>query len=215
MKILSVNIANPQSIVFNGKEITTGIFKIPVERPVYLSIEGIKGDHVMDKLHHGGKDKACYLYSFDHYGYWKKLYPDLNWGYGMLGENLTVEGLNEAEIKIGDVLNIGSATVQVSQPRQPCYKLGVKFGNQQMVNDFRQAPYPGVYARVLKEGWISKNEDITLIQRNPDATTVSDLYQLIYSKNPDRKLLKAALNQPAIALRLKLYLYKKFITSLF
>lgn len=169
----------------------------------------------MDKLHHGGKDKACYLYSFDHYDYWKKLYPDLNWNYGMFGENLTVKGLDESKIKIGDTFNIGTATVQVSQPRQPCYKLGIKFENQKIVNEFRNAPYPGIYVRVLQEGWISRDDTLTLIESNPGAITVKDLYQLIYSENPDRKLLKSALQQPSLAWRLKLYLYKKFITSIF
>lgn len=215
MNILSVNISSPRTVLFNGKKITTGIFKTPVQHPVFVGVQGVKDDHVADTINHGGKDKACYLYSFNHYDYWKKLYPDLEWDYGMLGENLTVEGLDESQLKIGDILNIGTASLQVAQPRLPCYKLGIKFGNQEVVNQFRAAPYPGAYMRVLKEGWVAKGDTMTLTQSREDAPSLSAVFQLAYSKNPDRELLKAAIKQPALALRMKIYLSKKFITALF
>ena len=102
MQIISTNIAEPTTIEWNGQQIQTGIYKYPVEIPIYMGIEGVENDHVLDRKYHGGADKACYLYSADHYSFWKNKYPNLEWIWGMFGENLTVIGLDESEIRIGD-----------------------------------------------------------------------------------------------------------------
>lgn len=127
MKIISTNIGNPTVILWNCKEEKTGIFKYPVNEAVCLRKNDIAKDTIIDRVHHGGSNKACYLFAADNYPYWKEIYPKLEWNWGMFGENLTVEGLNESLVRIGDIYKIGSAIVQISQPREPCYKLGVRF----------------------------------------------------------------------------------------
>ena len=111
MKIISTNIGEPRVIKWRGKEVETGIFKFPVIQPIFLGTDDVENDHVIDRRYHGGTNKACYLYSSDHYGYWQKLYPELEMPWGIFGENLTVEGLNEAQINIGDIFKIGEAVV--------------------------------------------------------------------------------------------------------
>lgn len=166
---------------------------------------------MMIVLHHGGIDKACYMYSFDHYAFWQKLYPNLDWKNGMFGENITVENLNEAEIKIGDVFKIGTAVVPVTQPRQPCYKLGIKFENQKIVDEFRNSPYPGVYLRIWEEGFVTKNNEFQLIKTNNNALSVLEVFQLIYAKNPKKEVLEKALVDVYLAENVKNYLNNKFI----
>ena len=107
MKIVSVNIGEPRTLIWKGSEIVTGIYKFPVEGALFLSAGGVKGDHVIDTRVHGGSDKACYLYSSGHYPFWKEKYPEAEWKWGMFGENLTVEGLEESEILIGDIFRVG------------------------------------------------------------------------------------------------------------
>ena len=209
MKVLSVNISSLKTILHNGKEEKTGYFKTPVDDAIFLQFEGVKGDSVEDRLHHGGKDKACYIYSFDHYAFWKNLYLNLDWDFGMFGENITVENLNEAEIKIGDIYKVGTAMVQVSQPRQPCYKLGIKFGSQKMVNEFRKSSFPGVYLRVLEEGFVNKNDEFNLIKTNENALTVLQVFQLIYATNPKKEMLEIALSDNNLAENVKNYLKNK------
>jgi len=134
MKIISTNISNPKMVIWKNREVVTGIYKEPVDHAITLEKTDVKGDHVIDRRYHGGEDKACYLYSADHYPFWKERYPSLNWQYGMFGENLTVKGLEEEKINIGDTYKVGTAIVQVAQPRQPCFKLGIKFEDQSAIS---------------------------------------------------------------------------------
>ena len=106
MHITSTNIAKPTTILFRGKNVTTGIYKNPTQQPIYLGKSDVKDDEVTDRRYHGGEFKACYLFSENHYAYWKNLYPDLDWNWGMFGENLTVNGLDETKIMIGDIYKI-------------------------------------------------------------------------------------------------------------
>ena len=152
MKILSTNIGKPVTIEWRGQQIETGIYKYPVEQPIRLEKEDVADDHVIDRRYHGGVDKACYLYSADHYSFWQSKFPALELQWGMFGETLTVSGLNESAIRIGDYFSVGSAIVQVSQPRQPCFKLGIRFGDQSVVSDLWSLPFPGVYVRVIIPG---------------------------------------------------------------
>lgn len=150
MRIISTNIGEPRILQHHGKEVKTGLFKFPVGDLIFLGNEDVEKDHVVDRRYHGGVDKACYLYSSDHYEYWQKMYPDLEFNWGMFGENLTVEGLHEAEINIGDVFQIGDAIVQATQPRQPCFKLEFRFNDKEIVRKFVDSAFSGVYVRVLK-----------------------------------------------------------------
>ena len=200
MKVVSTNIAKPVTFVWNGKEEQTGIFKYPVNEPIYLRKEDVKKDTVINRKHHGGIHKACYLFSSDHYPYWKKLYPDLKWDWGMFGENLTVDGLNEAEIRIGDMYKVGTALAQVSQPREPCYKLGVRFGSQAVLKQFIAHGYPGTYVRILEEGTVKAGDEFILMEQSDNSLTVQQFYQLLYMKEKDTDLVKLAFENESLPL---------------
>jgi MOSC domain-containing protein YiiM len=199
MKIVSTNIAEPTTIEWRGQELQTGIYKYPVEAPIFLGAEDVENDHVLDRRYHGGVDKACYLYSADHYSFWKNKYPAQLWQWGMFGENLTVAGLNESEIRIGDRFKIGEAEVQVSQPRQPCFKLGVRFGDQKVVDDFWMLPYPGIYVRVLQAGNVRVGDELVLIDRNTDSLPVSEVFSIFRLQRDNADLMRKAINDPFLA----------------
>jgi MOSC domain-containing protein YiiM len=167
-------------------------------------------DTVIDRKHHAGEHKACYLFSSDYYGYWKNLYPQLNWDWGMFGENLTVEGMDESKIRIGDVYKIGAALVQVSQPREPCYKLGIRFGNQEILKQFIDYGHPGTYVRILVEGHVKKGDVLELMEKSKNKLTIKKYYGLLYSKEKDIDIVKLAYNNQALPdykrKRLKKYL---------
>jgi len=198
MKVVSVNIGECTTIRWNDKDVQTGIYKYPVEHPIYLEKEDVKGDHVIDRKHHGGADKACYAYSLDHFNYWKKFYPNIDFHHGIFGENLTVEGLNEAEIFIGDVYKIGEAEVQVTQPRQPCFKLGVRFGNPMMVKQFVQSGFPGIYFRVLKNGAVKSGDELELLEQK-NSISVQKVFELLFTDDLQRDAVETAVNNPFIA----------------
>lgn len=198
MNIVSTNIGKPQSIEWNGKEVFTGMYKYPVPGPVFLEKENVDDDSVMDRKHHGGNDKACYLYSADHYTYWKELYPGLEMPWGMFGENLTVEGLHENTIYIGDVFQAGEATVQVTQPRQPCYKLGIRFGDSSVINQFVESGYPGVYVRILNTGFVKSGDQFTCIEKK-NSVTVQVVFKLLYASEFNKDELSMAIENPFLA----------------
>ena len=162
MKILSVNVGLPREVLFGEEIVTTGIFKEPVEGRVKLRKLNLDGDKQADLTVHGGEDKAVYAYPKEHYGYWQLEFPNISLPWGMFGENLTTEGLNENMINIGDRFRIGSAEVVATQPRMPCYKLGVKFGRMDVVRRFLTSGRPGIYFKVLLEGEVEAGESIEL-----------------------------------------------------
>jgi MOSC domain-containing protein YiiM len=208
MRIISTNIGEPRTFQHNGKQHETGIFKFPVEDGIFLGKEDVTDDHVIDRRYHGGVDKACYLYSADHYPYWQELYPDLEMPWGMFGENLTVEGLQEAQINIGDVFKIGDAVVQATQPRQPCYKLEFRFHDKTIVRKFVDSGFSGVYVRVLKSGKVSAGQKMTLSGRNVCAS-IRQVYNWLYSDEFDPEI-KRVINDPFIAASCKKDLLKRW-----
>ena len=199
MQVISTNIAQPTTIEWRGQELQTGIYKYAVETPVYLGKEDVENDHVLDRRYHGGIDKACYLYSADHYPFWKSRFPGQEWKWGMFGENLTISGLNESEIHIGDRFQIGEAVVQVSQPRQPCFKLGVRFGDQSVVDDFWNSPFPGVYVRVLQAGNVQKGDELFLIDRNTDSLSIKQVFSVFRLDRTNYELMRKAIAEPFLA----------------
>lgn len=201
MKITSTNIAKPHIFIWNGKEEKTGIYKKPTSAPMYLEKEAVKGDEISNRKVHGGEFKACYLFSTDHYPYWKNRYPNLDWTYGMLGENLTVEGLNEKELSIGDIYKVGNAIVQITQPREPCYKFALKFESQNVLNEFIAHGYPGTYVRVIKEGVVVPGDTFELIEPAKGSISVYDFFQLLYAENKNKNHIKSILNNEALPLR--------------
>ena len=199
MKIISTNVAMPTTIEWQGQKVETGIYKYAVNNPIFLGFEDVVNDHVIDRRYHGGSDKACYMYSADHYPFWQTKYPNQDWKWGMFGENLTVSGLSESEIRIGDRFQIGGAVVQVTQPRQPCFKLGVRFGDQSVVSDFWTLPYPGVYVRVLLPGEVKTGDEIILLESNSESLSVSQVFSILHSNNENHELMHKAIAEPFIA----------------
>ena len=198
MRIITTNIGKATTITWNGKQEQTGIFKYPVDTPLFLGKTDVDRDTVIDRKHHAGTHKACYLFSADEYDFWKKQYPDLDWNWGMFGENLTVEGLNETEIRIGDIYTIGTAKVEVSQPREPCYKLGVRFEDQKILKKFIQRGRPGTYVRILEEGEVKAGDSLELVKRSDNSLTVTAFYNLLYDKKKDATQLQNFMTNSAV-----------------
>ena len=201
MQIVSTNIAKPTTILWNGKTQTTGMYKNPIKTGIYLEKEDVKGDEVTDRKHHGGVFKACYLFSEDHYDYWKNLYPNIDFNYGIFGENLTVKGLDETKISVGDIYKIGTALVQVTQPREPCFKLGIRFGTQTILKQFINHARPGTYVRVLEEGLIKPGDKMTLVQAAKNSLTTTQLFTLIFAKQKDQSQLALIRDNDALPLK--------------
>ncbi len=198
MQVLSTNIGNLTNINWNGKELSTGIFKHPTSSPLVLETEKVANDSIADRKVHGGMYKACYLFSAKHYPYWKNQYPDLDWNWGMFGENLSVSGMDESQIRIGDIYKIGSALVQISQPREPCFKLGIRFGTQQILKEFIDYGFPGTYVKILEEGQVSSGDKLILIEPSANLLTVQQFFKLLYAKEKDQKILRLAIENLAI-----------------
>lgn len=198
MQIISTNIAKPTTILWRGKKVTTGIYKTPTKQPVFLGKEAVKDDEVSDRRYHGGLYKACYLFSADNYDYWKKLYPNLEWNWGMFGENLTVSGLDETKICIGDIYKIGSSLIQITQPREPCFKFGIKFGAQKALKQFIEHNHSGTYVRVLEEGYVKTGDPLELIEQAKNSLTTSQFFNLLFVKDKNQELLNLSINNTAL-----------------
>jgi MOSC domain-containing protein YiiM len=189
LKIISTNIAKPTTIIWNGQKVTTGIYKKSVNSPILLRNQSVQNDEISDRNVHGGEFKACYLFSKDQYNYWKDLYPNLEWEWGMFGENLTISGLNEKDIHIGDIFKIGSTLVQVTQPREPCFKFGVKFGSQEVLKQFIDHGYPGTYVSILEEGYVKTGETLELVEKAKESISTWQFFDLLYNKEKNRGIL--------------------------
>ena len=183
MKVLSVNVGLPRKILFNGQIITTAIFKDPVKGPLSLRKLNLDGDKQADLTVHGGIDKAVYSYPEEHYDYWRKQFPNMDLVWGMFGENFTTEGLFEDAVNVGDQFQIGSAKLVATQPRMPCYKLGVRFGRMDVIRKFMTSGRPGIYFKVLKEGEIKTGDKIKFIKRDKNNVTVKDIVTLYINMN--------------------------------
>ncbi|MEC1535507.1 MOSC domain-containing protein [Bacillus sonorensis] len=171
-EILSINVGKPKQVQFKHKAVSTGIYKRPVQECLFLSSTNLEGDGQADLVHHGGREKAVCVYPYEHYSFWEhELQRKLE--YGALGENLTIKGLLATDVCIGDIFQLGEAVVQVSQPRQPCYKLSVRYGVPNMVLKVQETGYTGFYFRVLQEGRVFKSGGLKLISRHPKAITIS------------------------------------------
>jgi len=183
MKVLSVNVGLPKKVLFNGQTITTAIFKVPIRGPIALRKINLDGDKQADLTVHGGVDKAVYSYPAEHYGYWSKLFPNADIVWGMFGENLTTEGLIEDTVNIGDQFQIGSAKIVTTQPRMPCFKLGVRFGSMEIIRKFLASGRPGIYFGVLKEGEVQTGDRIEITKRDKNNVTVGDIIRLYVAKD--------------------------------
>lgn len=210
MKVISTNISQPKTVTWKNKEVVTGIFKEPVDHPMVLEKTDVKGDHVIDRRYHGGEDKACYLYSVDHYPFWKGHYPNLNWQYGMFGENLTVEGIDEIRIHIGDIYKVGKAIVQISQPRQPCFKLGIKFEDQGILKKFIARSYSGIYVRILTSGIVNIGDEFELQKADENQLSVAEVFSLLYNSTDNKALRQKVVNDQYLPTDLRRYIVDRF-----
>ena len=183
MKVLSLNVGFPRKVLFNGQIITTAIFKDPVKGPIMLRKLNLDGDKQADLTVHGGLDKAVYSYPVEHYDYWRKQFPNTDLVWGMFGENFTTEGLLEDAVNVGDQFHIGSAKLVATQPRMPCYKLGVRFGRMDVIRRFMASGRPGIYFKVLKEGEVQTDDKIKIIRIDKNNVTVKDIVCLYIARN--------------------------------
>ena len=182
MKILSLNVGLPRQVDWHGQPVTTAIFKQPVEGRVPLKTLNFDGDRQADLEVHGGPQKAVYAYPSEHYAFWKQELARKDLPFGIFGENLTTEGLLESDLNVGDRLSLGSAELVVTQPRLPCYKLGIRFGSDEMVKRFFIARRSGIYFSVAREGEVAAGDDIKIISRDPNAVPLTEIYRLYAAK---------------------------------
>ena len=182
MKIISLNVGLPLEVQWHGRNVTTGIFKQPVSDRVQLRKLNLDGDRQADLEVHGGTYKAVYCYPSEHYEYWKKELPGRDLPMGVFGENFTIEGLLETDAHLGDRFSVGTAEVVVTQPRLPCYKLGVRFGLDDLVKRFLASGRSGFYAAVLREGEVGAGDEILLVARNSQAVPVTEITRLYVAK---------------------------------
>ncbi len=185
-RVISVNVGLPREVEWKGRMVRTAIFKQPVAGSIALRSLNFDGDRQADLTVHGGPDKAVYVYPAEHYDFWREELPDTEFTWGMFGENLTVRGLSESALNIGDRLRIGTAEVIVRQPRVPCYKLGLRFGRADMTRRFYKADRTGFYVSVAQEGEVAAGDAIELLQRAPHGVTVADIYHA-YTADQDTR----------------------------
>lgn len=177
---------------FQNELVTTGIFKEPVRGRVRLRKLNLDGDKQADLTVHGGADKAIYAYPKEHYNYWKKELPGMSLPWGMFGENFTTQGMFEETVNVGDQFQVGTAKVVATQPRMPCYKLGVKFGRMDIIKKFLGSGLTGVYFKVMKEGDLEQGDEIKLIKKDENNITIKDIVRLYTVDNDDLQTMERA-----------------------
>lgn len=197
-KIISVNVSLPKEIEFEGHKVLTGIFNEPIEGRVMLRTLNLDGDRQADLTVHGGPDKAVYAYPIEHYDFWLKILPDMELPHGMFGENFTIQGLVESQVNVGDVFEIGSSRVIATQPRMPCYKLGVKFRRVDIIKKFLASGRSGIYFRVLKEGQVGTGDPILKIKKDSNQIAISDIVRLYATDKEDIKAMRRAVRVKAL-----------------
>lgn len=200
MRVVSINTGLPREVEWKGRKVLTAIFKTPVQGCVPLRKLNFDGDRQADLSVHGGVDKAVYLYSVEHYGYWRSEL-DASPPIGMFGENITTEGLLEDDVSVGDRLRAGTAELIVTQPRLPCFKLGLRFGRDDMVKRFLASRRTGFYAAVVQEGEVGAGDEIEWIRRDPDKVAISLITRLYLLKTlggADLELLRRAVRIEAL-----------------
>lgn len=209
MELISLNVGLPRNEIWKGRTVTTGIYKEPVAGAVRLRKLNLDGDRQADLSVHGGPEKAVYAYPSEHYAYWRNELgrPELTWG--MFGENFTTEGMLESETNIGDIFRIGTALVMVTQPRMPCYKLGIKFGRDDMLKLFLSSLKSGFYFSVLEEGEVAAGDEIKLVARDPNNITVEDITKLYSTERDNDALKRRAIEVEALPLSWRNFFLKQ------
>jgi MOSC domain-containing protein YiiM len=198
MKILSINVGLLREVTWQGKLVPTGIFKEPINAPGLLRTLNLDGDQQADLSVHGGVSKAVYAYPSEHYDYWRTELPGVDFPWGMFGENLTTEGLLEEAVYIGDRFRIGETEVMATEPRMPCYKLGIKFGRADIIKRFLASRRTGFYFAVVREGMVAAGDSIKLIGREQQEIRVADITRVYAFDRNDLKAMRRAIEVEAL-----------------
>jgi MOSC domain-containing protein YiiM len=196
MKVVSVNVGTPRRVLVGERAVLTSIFKSPVEGRVGVRRHNIEGDQQSDLTVHGGPYKAVYSYPHEHYAYWRERLPQTEFTPGVFGENLTTEGLTENQVLIGDQFRVGSAVLQVTQPRMPCVKLAIRFGRADMVKRFWQSGRPGIYFSIVEEGAVAAGDPIEKVAEATDGISIADVVALYKGELSNPELMERALKAP-------------------
>ncbi|MES2658574.1 MAG: MOSC domain-containing protein [Verrucomicrobiota bacterium] len=199
MQVLHVNRSQPRTVVINGKDVSTGIYKEPVTEPVHVHSLGLEGDGQADLTVHGGIHQAVYAYPAEHYASWQDELSEPLFPPGTFGENLTLSGLLETDVRIGDVHRIGKLVLQVTSPRIPCFKLGHKLGRPGILKPFLQSGRSGFYYRVLEEGTVAAGSAVEVISRDPSGVTVRKLLGMHRLGEGDRGSIEKTLEIEALS----------------
>jgi MOSC domain-containing protein YiiM len=207
--LVSVNVGRPREVDWHGRMVRTSIWKSPVRGLVRVNSLNLEGDEQSDLSVHGGPEKAVYAYPREHYEYWRRELQATDLAWGAFGENFTTEGLLEPEIRIGDRIRAGSAEFLVTQPRMPCFKLGIRFGRDDMVKRFLRSGRSGFYLAVVREGDVGTGDSLEFAGRDEHGVTVADIASLYARDQDNEELLRRAVDVPALPDSWKGYLRKR------
>ena len=199
MKLLSVNVSLPKEFPHGRETVSTGIFKEPVGGRIMLRTTNLDGDGQADLENHGGVDRAAYAYSIKNYDHWRRELGRDKFAFGQFGENFTVEGMVEDDIYIGDVFRVGDALVEVSQPRTPCFKLGIKMGMAGFPKLFLASGRVGFYLRVLEEGEVGARDAFERVESDPEQVSVREMSRLLFFEPENLEGAKRALRVRALS----------------
>jgi MOSC domain-containing protein YiiM len=200
VKVVSVNTSTAKQTQYKDKTISTGIFKKPVYGAVSITENGLQGDEQVDLVNHGGEHKAVYAFSADHYAYWQQTLNVNELSHGSFGENLTITSLDEHTLCIGDQLQIGSAVVEITQPRVPCFKLGLALNNEKMPRMFVEQAETGIYFRVLSAGAVQVGDEVKVLHRDQAQLAVKTLFRAYFDRDmPVEKSLKILQSATTVA----------------
>jgi MOSC domain-containing protein YiiM len=192
MRVISLCVGLPREVDWHGRIVLTSIFKTPVKNRLRVTGVNLEGDRQSDLTVHGGVNKAVYAYPSEHYEYWRRQLPDTDLPWGVFGENLTTEGLLETDVRIGDRIRVGSAEFVVTQPRLPCFKLGIRLGRPDILKQFLQSGRSGFYLAVKAEGYVGPGDSIELIAKANEGLSVADVINSYTADEPNQELLRRA-----------------------
>jgi MOSC domain-containing protein YiiM len=199
VKLLSVNVGLPREVVAGNELVLTSIFKSAVTGRVPIRNHNLAGDQQSDLSVHGGRAKAIYAYPHEHYEFWRAQLPGVDLPSGSFGENLTIEGLLDEDVHVGDRLKIGSSELVVTQPRMPCYKLGIRFNRADMVKRFLKSRRPGFYLSVAVAGDVAAGDGIEILERHPSAVSIPELLRMYLNEADDPARLRQVIAIPALS----------------
>jgi MOSC domain-containing protein YiiM len=212
MKLVAISVGRPRDVQWRGRKAQTSIFKTPVSGRVHVTRDNVEGDQQSDLSVHGGPEKAVYAYPAEHYSFWRRELPDADLPWGAFGENFTTEGLLEDEVWIGDRYRVGTVELVVTQPRMPCYKLAIRFGQPDVVKRFLQSRRSGFYLAVEREGEVGAGDAIERLARDERRLSIADVVALYATDSANQPLLESASAHPSLPAAWREYFRKRLWT---